>query len=275
MPQYAPYLRKEYNTFYAALEVPKALRPKLGRRFYQSLGTDSEKEATVLAMGLVSEWKQQIEELRSGKRRKTYLEKALDFQAKGQEAKTREEREHVIDELADYTAPWRHPDSEAYDPELADTFIKVAEGKSRPTARHLDEWLATLTDEPKTVDDKRNAVLRFSKAFPMTHDVTRQKVRVWANSLLSGEGSEDAKGRKVTSPVTVRKIASHLRRYWSYLQDKGYVTDEAEPFKEVMPQKRKKTKAESKPKRTAFSGEELGRVLAGAVAKKDHHLTAL
>jgi integrase len=275
MPQYAPYLRKEYNTFYAALEVPTALRPKLGRRFYQSLGTDSEKEAKVLAMALVADWKQQIDELRFGKRRRTYLEKALDFQAKGQEAKTKEEREHVIDELADYTAPWRHPDSEGYDPEFAETFIKVAEGKSRPTARHLDEWLMSLTDERKTVDDKRNAVLRFSTAFPMTHDVTRQKVRVWANSLLCESGLENAKSRKVTSPVTVRKIASHLRRYWSYLQDKGHVTDESDPFKEIMPQKRKKTKAESQERRKGFTEEDLRRLLVGAVAKKDQDLAAL
>lgn len=57
-----PYVERRYQTFYAALDVPKGVRGIVGKkRFVQSLKTSDIRAAERIAMQVVGRWKEIIE----------------------------------------------------------------------------------------------------------------------------------------------------------------------------------------------------------------------
>lgn len=145
--------------------------------------------------------------------------------------------------------------------------FKLATRQWEQTDELLEDWLATLDNEAKTIDMKRSDVLRFSQRFRLTKDVGRQAVLDWVDHLLHEER---------LSPATVRRIVSACRGYWAFLQRRGSAAGTGDPFsKAVPPAPRKKTKAQLAAQRKAFTPEQVVVLLEAAETKGDTPLLRL
>ncbi|MCE6957595.1 tyrosine-type recombinase/integrase [Cereibacter sphaeroides] len=257
------YLEKRRRRWLAVLDVPKALREKLGKaRFVKSLETESLTEAERLKLPLIAMWKAEIEAARTGDRKpiEDLLQTAASWGADFRSLTGQERREAlwlIEDKVEDI----------AYrDEQLAADFAKVARSESVETLGKLDAWLASLSNEPKTKDMKRSDLQRFAKTFPYTHKATRFEVQRWVHSLEQDDGLKTA---------TVRRIVSACRGYWHYLQASGAIAEEIDPFVKAVPRKAKVSKAEHASRRRHLIPLDVVHLLEGAAAKGDSELVHL
>lgn len=272
------HLQKRRRRWYAVLDIPADVRPRFGgtRKFVQSLETESLTEAERKVPLLVAGWRADIEEARTGRpsaTRHEFVAHALEWQRHLREARARDDQEgHEHGEPGDPPSAYDAADLllhdhleelDAADPKLAQDFARIAYGKSLPTAHHLEAWLATLRNTPKTLDEKRLSVTRFAEVFPFTHQVDRTKVRGWVRSL------QDDKG---LSLATVTKDVSQVRGYWHYLQEREVVAGEVDPFREVLSRAKKASRADPEEARKPFMDDQLGQLLRAADATGYPHL---
>jgi integrase len=145
----------------------------------------------------------------------------------------------------------------------ADRFFKIATGALVPLDAHLDEYLATLSNEKKSVDMRRSSIRKFATVFPYVSDVARREVQKWANKKMQD-------GAKL---ATVQRELSELRGYWRYLQSLSLVPEDALPFDRLsLPRAQKVERAgERKP----FAPENVVKLLNAARANKDDQLSDL
>lgn len=277
------HLQKRRRRWYAVLDIPADVRSRFGgaRKFVQSLETESLTEAERKVPMLIAGWKADIEEARTGKpsaTRQAVIARAVEWQAQIRAAKARDAKAGFDDEPPgpedspsdyDVVSDLLHDELEELDrsdPKAARDFAKIAYGKSLPTAHHLEAWLKTLNNTPKTLDEKRLSVTRFAEAFPQTHLVDRPKVRAWVRSLLDEKG---------LSLATVTKDVSQVRGYWHFLQETGAIAGEDDHFREVLSRTKKKTRADTEEVRRPFTDEQLHRLLIEAEASGYPHLGSL
>lgn len=259
------YLIQRRRRWYAILEVPKKLREHFGReRFKKSLETESLSEAEVRVLPIIAGWKRDIEDARSGKSQaehNTWLEWKEDYRSsKGEE---REILDSVLDEMIEQSFYSKNNN--------VDSLLKVVKGNSVPIGNYIDEWINTLSDEPKTKDMKRADVVDFSIVFAFNHQVTRQEVRKWALGLLHGGDESKRLARK-----TVQRKLSFIGRYFGYLQAAGHVEGDEEPFRGVIETAKKdRTKAGARRGWVALTDREVVSALDCAMEKGDHSLAAL
>ena len=262
MPSYLELRRRRW---YAKLDIPKKLRTYFNGkpRFFESLQTESKTIAEQRVRPLIAQWKAEIEAVRTGNvaaledLRATALEWREMLEAATGEA--REELKHVLEEKA--------REIERRRPKAGRAVYKIATGQWVSTGERVAEWLETLENEPKTVDMKRSDLARFTKRFRLTRDVERLAVIAWAEDLRQRDG---------LALPTVRRIVSHCRGYWQYLQRHGVVAEDKDPFRKVVPPKpRKQTKAEIAAKRRTFSSAEVVKLLRSAVGRGDIELGRL
>ncbi|MFV1875505.1 tyrosine-type recombinase/integrase [Nioella sp.] len=260
------YLQKRRRRWYAVLDIPKALRPALGghARFVESLKTESLTEAERKVPQVIGQWKALIEAVRRGDPAPLvdHQATALAWREQLDSITDEEERdgvESVMVELA--------KEHERTNPGQGVEMFKVATRQWERTDELLEDWLATLDNEAKTVDMKRSDVLRFSQRFRQTKDVNRQAVLSWVDHLLQQDG---------LAPATVRRIVSACRGYWEFLQRRGLAAGKSDPFhKVVRPASRKKSKAQIAAMRKPFTPEQVDLLLEAAATKGDtplHHL---
>lgn len=251
------YLERRKRRWYAVLDVPKDVQDTLGkRRFVASLGTESLTEAERLVLTVVAQWKAEIDAARRG------ISLPLELEAKrARDAFERADKDgrEIIDVVLSDQLEMLHKQS----PSAADTFYYLTKGQSVNLGDWIDEWLATLDNVPKTIDMKRSDVLRFVEAFPYSHLVKKAEVRRWAY---------ETQHRENLKPATVRRIITHCRGYWRYLQRKAYVTGEDDPFADAVERKRSRTKARVEEARGDFSQEDVVKLLAAAKAIPDQQL---
>ena len=118
---------------------------------------------------VIAGWKREIEEARTGrpqsaKEHREWLEWREDYRKSSGEE--RETLDHVLSSMAEEVS---YSDSSR-----ADGLLKVVAGYLVPLETYLEEWINTLSDEPKTRDMKRAAVKEFAKEFTFSHQVSRQ-----------------------------------------------------------------------------------------------------
>jgi integrase len=241
----AKYLERRRRRWYALLDIPQDVRKHFDDkpRFVKSLQTESLTRAEKLCPIVIAGWKSEIEAARSGS--PVLLEDmqalALEWRSDFESAigDTKELYREIINEKADELR-YRSPSK-------ADAFLAVSTSQSHPTNEHIEGWLSTLDNEPKTIDMKRSDLARLSCKFPFTHQVNKQVVQHWAHNLQHSDGLKAA---------TVRRIISACSGYWTYLQRVGIVDNETEPFRNAVERTHKKSKSEIAAARKHFKSEQ-------------------
>ncbi|MEQ8902284.1 MAG: tyrosine-type recombinase/integrase [Roseovarius sp.] len=259
------YLQKRRHGWYAVLEIPKPLRPKFGgkARFFQSLKTDSLSEAERLKWSLIGEWKAEIEAAKTGKRSEKLEPAALAHElTEGQEHDTsgmRDIRQGFISDQA-----WELHEK---DPNAAQAFIKMVDGDSVLTSKYIEDWLATVKNEPKTIDMKRSDVRRLAEKFKYTHEIDHRAIKRWVHDLQGGELG--------LSASTLGRIISACRGYWIYLNDAGLIVRDDDPFKNVVRKPSSRSKASYEDDRLPFKEADLSKLVKAAQKKGDKRLCDL
>ena len=270
--RYPPFITKRGNLFYANLDVPKDVRHRLRRRYFQSLGTDSLSTAVSRAATLVIRWKSEIKAARQG------IAGPLDADVKFWRKILAEDgdwmsRDAALSALHDYAEELERKDQgdTGYGPtnieesaEIEDRapgagikFYKQVIGDLIGTLEYLDAYLKTTPGLPKTVAGKRTDVVRMAEQFTFTKDVTRKGVRVWCDAMRQDDGLH---------PHTIARIVSACRKYWRYLELMEVVPENVDPFDKLHLSTKRATKADRDNKRKAFEAVDvvrLHRVAAG------------
>lgn len=267
------YLQKRRRGWYAILEVPRGVRAHFDgkARLLQSLKTDSQREAEIRVLPLIAQWKLDFEAVRLGDSRLPELSVARALEWRNDYLKNErmiadrrlndDERGHaeflkftfdeVLQEEVDKVAK--------VDRNAAEVLRQIVVGQSIPTDLYVETWLELIEVEAKTVAMRRTDLKRFAERFPQTADVSRTEVRMWVDKLQEEDGLKVA---------TVRRIISVCRLYWTYLQRKGFVPEEAEPFKDVI-SARKSKRAKREDVRRPFDSGEVVSLLHAAIDKGD------
>lgn len=269
------YFEKRRRQWFALHDIPADVRVALGKnKFFQSLKTDSLSTAKLraAALGLEFKWRRAIEEARRPgsdpmERNAAFWRDAL------KTAPNEEDRELVLmgieieaDKIADGVKNGRVPDRDELDPEAdarAGRFYKLATGALVRMDEHLEEYLATLRNEAKSVDMKRTTIKRFSESFAYIADVHRKEVQQWVNKL-----AQDGK-----AVATIRRALSELRGYWSYLVSIDAASVDNLPFEKLSVPK--PPKGSNGDQRRPFAPGEVVKLLQAAHKKGDRQLADL
>lgn len=228
----------------------------------KSLDTDSRTIALRRVAPLVATWKGEIEVARTGTKDPIELDllywrgalKGADDHA--EEGKL-SERDHIIDVLQEQ--------AEALDRQTEGSgmeFFKRATGQLIDTTEHLEEWITSLPDTPKTIDMKRSEVEKFAKEFPTLDRIKKKEVKRWCVKLMS-EGGLKAK--------TINKNLSFIRSYWAFLESIEVVGDDYKPLHDLGI-KAKKSKADDT---VPFNPKDVVALRARAQQDGDVNLTDL
>lgn len=251
------YLERRRRRWYAVLDVPRDLREIVGKaRLMKSLETESQTEAERLVLSVVAQWKTEFEAARRG------VSLPVEVQAKLANADY-ERADEFTRETLDLVFNDELEDLRRQSPLAADTYYHLRRGQSISLLERLDEWLASNKNVPKSIDMKRSDVLRFIKAYPYSHLVSKTAVRQWAYELQHTDGLR---------PSTIRRIVSACRGYWEFLQRKNYIKREDEPFSDAVERRGSRTKAGTAEKRLPFRADEVVSLLAAANLREDIQL---
>jgi integrase len=106
------------------------------------------------------------------------------------------------------------------------------------------------------------AALRFVETFPLVSDVTSEAIADWI-----------AKRKGEVSGATVQREVSGLKAFWGYLQSRGEVPKDQQPFAGQRYKDRRKDKAAAK--RRAFTPQEVSALHAAALKADDQQLADL
>lgn len=273
------YLEKRRKRWYAIHEIPEDVREALGRgkQFFKSLEVEDKTLAKRRAALLEVRWLSEIEAARKGTL--DHIEKDAIYWRRVLEETPEDQREIVLGLIADEARDRiemamkrqdikdeRDPRSDDI-PEFAEAqrFFDIATGKMVRLTEHLEEWLATLENEPKTKDMKRSTIERFAEKFPYITDVRGKEAQRWVNALAAEEEKR---------PKTIRRILSELRGYWAYLVSIEVVPNDHQPFIQLQVPKGNGRKAGSE-SWVPFSPTDVVRLLHAAEARKDDTLADL
>lgn len=220
------FLMKRRRRWYAVLEIPKQLHNTFGKkRFKQSLETESLSVAERRALPVVAQWKAWIEAARLGDG--SLNARVAEWRASAQQYQREGMTEAEIKDLSLEIAT----DMRREDPELYEVH-KVTFGEWTVLADHVDAWVQTLDNEPKTKDMKRADVNRFAGKFRYAHDATNLAVTEWVEMDLVDQSK--------LGYATCRRIISACRGYWTFLQ-RRHKLDCPAPFENVVPKANTKT----------------------------------
>ncbi|MBN8900844.1 MAG: site-specific integrase, partial [Rhodospirillales bacterium] len=266
------YLQKRRRRWYAVMEIPKALKAKLGKpRFVKSLETESLAVAKRRVGPIVSAWMTELDRARApgGEAGDAVRDDARFFRQALRRAATPEERDQLLEEITDAADAIAYEDIDIGQPlsssVVATRFFGEATGWHAPTLENLDEWLSAVRTSAKTRDMQRADVQRFAAQFPILSDVQRPQVRRWVISLMNEDG---------LSPKTVQRILSALRGYWRFLQTINAVAEDRQPFTGLEVAREAK-RAAPEIIRQPFEPADVPRLLAGAIGRGDDGLADL
>lgn len=258
------YLIKQRRGWYATLEVPKALRAKLGKvRFKETLHTDSLKVAEVRKHTLIAQWKAEIEAARGNL---DVLDKLYLAQQQREAAIKKKEPVKLTTAMVDYVMAVAGPASPLSENEKTE-LSEISSGKKFPLNRFLPDYETFLVHlEEKSKNLRISYIKRFVKKFKYAEDATNREVRDWIEqNLIAEEG---------LTPITCKKIISNIRQYWKYLVDRKDLTV-PEPFKDVVPARAITIKKAVAQRRKHFEAEDYQNLLKAAQENKDSQLSNL
>jgi integrase len=249
------------NTWYATLHIPKDVQLKLGKsKLFQSLKTTDKRVAERRRDPLIAQWKAMIATARG--QSDPYLVKALEW---------RREYESNDDPMVvrDFIEEEAKRIAQEKGREVGSTFYTTAVGAVTPLTTFFPEWVATLKQAPKTIDQMKKDVQRMIDHFYSVEAVSKAAVVDWVKKLMSGSTTTQP-----YSYSSVDRMFKFCRNFWRYLQESEKADSEVHPF--VLPSFAKATKAS---KRTTgwvpFTPAEVVMLLEAAVAKEDHQLAEL
>jgi integrase len=244
------------------LDIPEDLRPYFGKkRHVKSLRTQSQTEAERLVLGRVAQWKAEFEALRTGSSLPLeVLAKSWRRDYENATGDALDTLQEVLDEKALEIA--------RSDPTKASEFYATVTGERILLQDHVEAWIGSLQDTPKTRDMKRTDVRRFVAAFPASTAVTREAVQRWVYSLQTEQNLQAA---------TTARIISACRGFWLHLQRAGLVRATIEPFANLKLERKKsrKRKADEDQRRVPFTQQEVLILLEEAKRKDDAQLASL
>ncbi|OUD10012.1 hypothetical protein BVC71_00370 [Marivivens niveibacter] len=276
-------LEKRRQLWYAVLDVPKDVQSKLGtKRFFKSTKQKDREKAQILASKWDSDWRARIHEARHGKH--TISKSALTYEEKqrlvfSEASEWRERigmaadpatREFHIDDMKENAKEYLDPEDpeEANGDALATLFVEIALGECSPLRPHLDGFIAELRRDvqSKTVDLYSNAIVQFLDNFENTRDVTAAAIQGYFEGLRNEGRADNTLGRDLAA----------MRRFWTYLQTKGAVSSERDPFSSVRSTSRKGQNRQGRAKHyEPFTPNESVELLRGALEKRDAPLAIL
>jgi len=162
------YLEKRRRRWYAYLNIPKDLRPSLGkRRFIRSLETESLSVAERRIHSVIAEWKKEIAIARGNEiGTDDELLEAIknvrrDSQRLHSEGVPKHEIQMAHEEVA-MTAALGNLNDYSEDQTLLDAVSVVHDGKVL-LREHIQEYQSTRDVAPKTLDMQEKDLLKFSR----------------------------------------------------------------------------------------------------------------
>lgn len=272
MPADNRYLVRQRQTWFVVVEVPPSLRKRLGRRLKRTLKTRDIHVARARRFRVVAEVKELIEAARQGKDGSTIEQEALAWR----EALTAAENGDTAggsfprdEDPADFIHGLiverieRLESRRSTEPDAA-TFAGIALGTATPLSLYVDQWLsegalkgAALKERTKA--ERRRAVeklgdwLRRAKLPNTVEAITRRVAGRYVSEELVPSGRD---------PVTIGKSIRILSTFWSWLQRRGHLPEDARnPWAGQAPRKTANDSTGINAER-AFTDEEVGRLLA-------------
>jgi integrase len=266
--QFGPNIEKIGNRFFAVLKVPQDVRGDLGRTtFRKTLGTDSQQEARRRAPLIVAAWQSQIAVARNGGDDPWAADAAWFRNALATSASP-DKQEKLLEKIGDYaseiaqaggsiedTGEFAEPDPSGE--AEAQKFYDIATGTNAPTGEFIDEWLTTkaVGNTPKTIEQKRKELSRFTARFPTLSQVSRKDVQKLCEDLVLTDG---------LGTGTASRALSTWRGYWKYLRQHQHVPDDIMPLNEVEVPKQTQKNAKILP----YEPSDVARLVRAAEGRK-------
>lgn len=277
-----PFLALRGHTYYARLTVPEDVREFFGKtELWQTLKTKNLKDAEYRASRIVTEWKAQIETYRGNvgvahqalEWRKILEDERRKDAVLVEKFKLQHGRKpsnaYEIDELGLGTQQMVYSDKleriyHEEGPDAMSRFADIVEGNLLPTLTHVDEYLFSLSVEPRTKQQREHHLDLLNKRFPAL-PVKRSDVTKWIMEMEQQNLAEN----------TIKARVGTCRGYFEFLQPLDYLNpDEANPFEGH--KFTSKRKASKKDLRQAFEVSDVPRLIDAAKNKprKDPNLVA-
>lgn len=271
------YLKRRGNTWYVRVQIPPNLWPVAGTREYvRTLKTGDLKEAERRKHAFVAMFKRKIAELRRDRAVPFdgVAEKALslrDFIAKNgdevlfveRDPQGKEQPFRLRDELYSQITDKARLLEETHGDEVATTFFKVARGEGTLLREVIEPWLLEQEVSGQTLSQHRvaaNAFLNWAGNGVLIEDVTRKKAGAFVSKLLSPESG--------LKRPTVKRYVSSLSSLWQWLEQRGHVESDENPW--LRQGVLKKSKSTLAPKREQWSDTALVKLLTGKYTPKYH-----
>jgi len=265
----------------AVLDVPKDVRGVVGRTsFRKSLKTSDKRKALALAHPIVADWKEQIADARRPAPKSIHdklqiIQEDIDnISSKMEDPLLSDSEYEKLDNLVEVTKDAaldllvkskgvKHEEelSELDEAEVIKSF-KIVTGQNVLFTKHLEQHLQELQLDQKTIDNKKQQILRYSKVIPILGDSNRTAVRAYTRHLLKNENLKNK---------TVRRDLSNLSVYWEYLRDEVQVlaAEADNPFKgQALP--KEDSKALLSNSRLAFSINDIAKLDEALKSNKAH-----
>lgn len=194
------YIEPRRRRWYFVLDVPKDCREVVGkRRIVRSLKTESVTVAERSKGALLDYWKTTFERIRRGEN--PLLEGLPEILSEYRDDLKRATGDDeatllgVLEEVSENLA-------RTYRVSAPD-IVSAIKGERVSTAEKIEAWLSTVDNNQKSIDQKRNDVLRMSRKFALTKQIEPRSVRDWVDEL-----------RETISDATIGRLLSSCRSYW-------------------------------------------------------------
>ena len=210
---------KQGNIYHAQLAVPKDVQLVIGKKhFRKSLKTPDLKEAKRKEPLLISTWKEKIEIARGN----GGDIKELSRQYKEASNEGKDALEEVFqDMVADDYGKVHYSDLTPEQNEKALYKYKILTGQKVKTDVLLNDWLVGWDVNIKGREQGGRYVRLFCNRFKTTDMVTKSDILEWCIQTMEKEN---------LSRKTIRCRLSPCKIYWEFLQLKGYVDPDKNPF---------------------------------------------
>jgi len=201
------HLELRYKTYYAVLKVPKDVQHILGRSsYFETTGTGDLRIARSDAALKVIKWKAEIAAARS-RTQDPILQSALEL---NRLMKSGASPRHLVQEVIDEEI-YRMSESSGSNI-LADTFNRVATGKSKVLSEMVSDWKSYEEKrglEKKTVSQAVSDLELLTPYLPTANLLTKEHVSLWIKEV-------SRKGK--LSAASVNRIFTSCRSFFKYLK---------------------------------------------------------
>lgn len=253
------YLLRHRQGWYAVVEVPSALRQKLGRRLKRSLKTADVYVARARRHRAVADFHQLIDDARRGKPGgDPVVTEALAWR----EALSTSLGSIDQDEAAHEAMAIRAEELERQAEGSGVEFAALAQGLTLPIELHTETWLAegSLSGRPLA---PRSALERRTAVAGLARWLSAGNLPVTVEGLsrrLAGRYVSEALNPSGRAPATLAKIIQSLQLYWAWLARRGHISEEtANPWSGQSPRRATASSVDSE---RAFTVAEVNLLLA-------------